>query len=144
MGITFIVGYQKEIWKDRLRINPNFSFGYFNSKLIQDGGQEWINSFTMQTNIYFDVIKDRSFSIMAGTGLLLNYSTGLLGTGGYHSTSNSSEYVYEFHGGLHFGAGFRINPPDRRYAFEIVPFNFNTDFMEYLELYPRFSFDIKL
>ncbi len=70
---------------------------------------------------------------------------GLLGTGGWPEEGNNrSEYLLNFYGGGSFGAGIRIDPPKRRIAYEITPFNFNFGNNSFMLAYIRVGVDIKL
>jgi hypothetical protein len=126
MGFVYSLGYQREIWKDRLRLNPNFSIGHYSSKFIMDARDQYFNSINIETNLYFDIIKIKAFSLVVGTGGLLNNMRGLKGTGGdpdgYTGTPHS-EYINDWHWGGYLGGGFRINHPDKRTAINIMPLN---------------------
>lgn len=36
MGTMYSIGYQRNIWKDRLRFNPNLSLGFYSPVFITD------------------------------------------------------------------------------------------------------------
>ncbi|GAB3825384.1 hypothetical protein GCM10028895_34930 [Pontibacter rugosus] len=76
LGLVFSVGYQREIWKDRLRLNPNMSFGYYSGKGISDAPDVYFNSVSLQTNLYVDAVRFKAFSLVLGTGALVNNSRG--------------------------------------------------------------------
>ena len=56
-GFVYTSGYQREIWKDKLRLNPNFSIGHYSSKFILDARDQYFNSINIETNLYYDLIK---------------------------------------------------------------------------------------
>ena len=53
-GFVYTIGYQKEIWKNRLRLNPNFSIGHYSSKFILDARDQYFNSINIETNLNYD------------------------------------------------------------------------------------------
>jgi hypothetical protein len=146
LGINFSIGYQREIWKDRLRFNPNLSIGSYSSKFVMDAKDQYFNSLNLESNLFYDLLRVNTFSIVVGTGLILNNSRGLSGTGGKddYTDSNpvSSEYFSYYHLGGYLGAGFRINSPNKLTAISIMPLNlhFGKDF---LEQHVRVDVDIK-
>ncbi|NOU19515.1 MAG: hypothetical protein HOO91_18320 [Bacteroidales bacterium] len=147
LGFIYSVGYQREIWRDRLRFSPNFSIGHYSSKFINDARDQYFNSINLETNLFFDLIKIRAFSIVIGTGALINNSRGLIGTGGrpdYGSTEQIySEYLSDFHFGGYIGGGFRINSPDSRTAINIMPINIHFGNKYFMEQHVKIEFDIK-
>ena len=96
-GLVYTVGFQKEIWKDRLRFNPNFSIGQYSSKVLPKGGRDQhFNSLSLDAKLFFDLIKIESFSFVVGCGGFLNNTRGLIGTGGDpddFTGKQESEYV---------------------------------------------------
>lgn len=147
VGFVYTIGYQREIWKDRLRFNPNFSIGHYNSKFILDARDQYFNSINIEANLYYDVIKAKSFSIVLGCGGLVNNTKGLKGAGGYPEDSQepvTSEYVNNFHIGAYVGGGFRINPPNKRTAITIMPVNLHIGTNTFAEFHPKIELDFKL
>ena len=148
LGFIYSVGYQREIWRDRLRFNPNFSIGHYSSKFINDARDQYFNSINLETNLFFDLIKIKSFSLVVGTGALINNSRGIIGTGGrpdYGSTGQIySEYFSDFHFGGYIGGGFRINSPKKRTAINIMPLNIHFGTKYFMEQHVKIEFDIKL
>jgi len=82
LGLVYSIGYQKEIWKDHFRFNPNFSIGNYSSKRFGDGRDQYYNSINLEANLYYDIVKVNSFSLVVGCGTMINKSKGLIGTGG--------------------------------------------------------------
>lgn len=146
LGINFSVGYQREIWKDRLRFNPNFSFGSYSSRFVMDARDQHFISINLESVLFYDLVRVKTFSIVVGTGVLLNNSRGLLGTGGKDDYTDPnpvwSEYFSNYHIGGYLGAGFRVNAPNKRTAISIMPLNlhFGKDFTEQ---HMRVEVDIK-
>lgn len=136
LGINFSIGYQREVWKDRLRFNPNFSIGSYSSRFVMDARDQHFNSVNLESNLFYDLIRVKTFSIVVGIGVFLNNSRGLLGTGGKDNYTDpnpvSSEYFSYYHMGGYLGAGFRVNTPNKRTAISIMPLNlhFGKDFTE--------------
>jgi len=118
-GLIYTVGYQREIWEDRLRFNPNFSIGNYSAIAIDGGSEQYFNAINIATNLYYDLIKIKAFSLFLGGGGLLNTSRGLIDR---HATP-TSEYVRAWHFGGYFGTGLRINPSNRRTVVNIIPIN---------------------
>jgi len=145
LGFIYSVGYQREIWRDRLRLNPNFSIGHYSSKFIMDARDQYFNSINLEANIFFDLIKIKAFSIVIGTGALINNSRGLKGTGGDYDYSGqvNSEYVSNFHLGGYLGGGFRVSSPSRRTAINIMPINIHFGNEYFMEQHVKIEFDFK-
>ena len=145
LGFVYTIGYQKEIWKDRFRFNPNFSIGNYSSKRFSDGRDQCFNSLNLGVNLYCDIAKVNSFSLVVGCGTMINSSKGLLGTGGMDiSTSpQSSEYFSKYHLGGNLAGGFRINSPNKRTAINILPINIHFG-NQLTELNAKIEIDIKL
>ncbi len=145
LGLVYTIGYQKEIWKDRFRFNPNFNIGNYSSKRFGDGRDQYFSSINLEANLYWDIVKVNSFSLVVGCGTMINRSKGLLGTGGKDAPSNtqSSEYFSKYHLGGNLAGGFRINSPNKRTAITILPINIH--FGKLLtELNAKIEIDIKL
>ncbi len=146
-GPVYTIGYQREIWNARFRLNPNFSIGNYSSKLITDTRDLYFNSISLEANLYYDLIKTKSFSIVLGWGGFANNSRGLKGTGGDpdgYTKPPGSEYVSDFHFGGYLGGGFRINSANKRTAVNIMPINIRAGSNEFAELHAKIELDIKL
>lgn len=146
-GLVYTVGYQKEIWKDRLRFNPNFSIGQYSSRILPIGARDQhFNTLSLEAKLFFDLIKIEPFSLVVGCGGLINNTRGLIGTGGkpdYYTEKQESEYVNDYHFGGYIGGGFRINPNNKRIAINLLPTNFYFG-INLLEYHPKVEIDIKL
>lgn len=145
LGFIYSVGYQREIWRDRLRLNPNFSIGHYSSRFIQDARDQYFNSINLETNLFFDLIKIGSFSIVIGTGLTLNNSRGLKGTGGDSDYTGTvySEYFSEFYVGGLMSTGIRVNSPNRRRSINILPINIHVGNNYFMEQHAKIELDFK-
>lgn len=146
LGINYSIGYQRELWTDRVRFNPNFSIGNFSSKHVMDARDQYFNSYTLETILFYDLLRGNTSSIVIGTGLMLNNSRGLIGTGGKDNYTDpnpvSSEYFSYYTFGGYLGAGIRINSPSKRTAISIMPLNLNFG-KDFTEFYMKAEFDIK-
>ncbi len=145
-GFVYTVGYQREIRTNRLRLNPDFSIGHYSSKLMLDARDQYFNSINIETNINYDLIRIKWFSLVIGCGCLVNNSRGLRGTGGYPDGNTeplASEYVSDFHFGGYAGGGFRINLPDKRTALNIMPFNIHYGNNYFAEFHTKIELDFK-
>lgn len=145
MGTLVSFGYQKSVLNDRLRINPNFMTGGFFPFGITDTRDQYYRITSLGVDGYLDVIKYKPFSLFIVAGGLVNYSRGLLGTGGWpEAGNNTSDYLFKLYYGGHVAWGIRINPPKSRLAYEITPLNicFGNDqfFMGFIKV----GIDIKL
>ncbi|OQX97055.1 MAG: hypothetical protein B6I24_09990 [Bacteroidetes bacterium 4572_128] len=145
-GIFHSFGYQKNIWKNRFRLNPNFSFGTYSTKLFTCVKDEYFNSINFEINLFFDFIKTENYSLFIGNGSFLNHSKGLIGTGGdpeSYGNRQESEYTNYIYFGLYITAGLRYNNPNKRIALNIMPFNFHIGTSNFFEVYGKIEIDIK-
>jgi hypothetical protein len=142
-GLFYIIGYQREIWKDRLRLNPNFSIGQFTSKHVMDARDQYFNSINFETNLYYDLIKGKSFSMLLGCGGLINNSRGIIGTGGDYDQPQTSENFSDYYFGGYLGWGFRINSQNKRTAINIIPVNLHFGNNYFTEFYAKLEMDFK-
>lgn len=145
VGLVYTIGYQKDIWKDRLRFNPNFSIGNYTSPRYSDGRDQYFSSINLEANLYFDIVKANSISLVVGGGAMINNSRGLLGTGGMEDSTSPqySEYFSKYYFGGILSGGFRINPPNKRIAINILPLNIHFG-KELSEMNVKVEIDIKL
>jgi hypothetical protein len=143
-GGLLILGYQRDIWKNRLRLNPNLNIGYFNSKMVMDVRDQWFNSISLETILWFDVLQLKAISLTIGGGGLINNTKGLLSTGGYPPAETNSEYISNWTFGVFLGGGLRINPQNSRFAFEIMPLNFHIGPDYYMEAFAKVGIEVKL
>ena len=142
-GTTYSVGYQRNIWKERLRYSPQISFGIYTSKGTNDVPEEYFNSINLHNNLYFDLLKYKAFSIVIAGGFFLNTNRGLKGTGG-DPGRRYSEYFIEYNFGGFGGTGFRINPKIKRLAFDFMLLNINIASSGFTESGIKISLDYKL
>lgn len=144
LGITYSAGFQREIWNGRFRFNPNLSFGQYSSKLVMDARDEYYNSINLESILFYDLLKGKKASLVLGVGGLINNTRGLLGTGGDYEGLQSSEYISNYHLAGYIGGGLRFSSPNKRVAFEIIPFNFHIGTHDFLESHIKIGLEIKL
>ncbi|NMM47514.1 hypothetical protein [Marinigracilibium pacificum] len=142
LGLIYSLGYQKEMLNGRLRLNPNFSFGHYSTRISLDSKDQFFNSINIDTKIFYDIIRIRSFSVVAGLGALVNNSRGIIGNRG-EIPNEYSEYISDFHVGGFFGAGFRVNPAGDRVAYNLYPLYINRGTNGFFETHLKFELDIK-
>ena len=113
-----------------------------------DARDQYFNSTNFEINLFFDLIKIKSFSFFIGVGAVANNTRGLKGTGGMPdpniTIAASSEYISDFHFGGYLGGGFRVNLPNERVAFNFIPFNLHFGNKYFMEFHPKVEIDIKL
>lgn len=83
----------------------------------------------------FDLLRIQSFSLIIGTGVTGNLTSGLVGTGGENGAT-SSYFFKEAHVGTNVMLGFRVHSDERRFGYEFRLFDVgfkpinSTDFVE--------------
>lgn len=107
-------------------MGPTLTSGSFLPFGVTDTRDQYFRSSTLDFTVNYDLIKIKAFSVFAGAGALANYSRGLLGTGGWPSEGNKgSDYFFSLYAGGKLNAGFRVNPENKNYTVELIPFNIN-------------------
>ena len=152
MGTLYSLGYQQDIWKDRLRFNPNFSLGFYSPVFITDLPDQYFNSINLNANLNFDIIKIGWFSLIVYAGAETGIVQGYVETGGgVPSLSNTnsyysigSHYVHDYHIGGDFGGGFRINSKKQKIAVNILPLNLRVGYPNFIETYWKLELDVKI
>ena len=158
IGIGYVteLGYQKEIWKDRLRINPNINFGRYNGGLTSKKNQQF-NSISGALNFNIDAIKYKSVSLLVGCGAFANNTRGRYISYLRYSPVAPSDSSPQAHikslnrycFGTSISAGFRINPKSSGMAINILPYNlyigssFNKRGQYLLNIVPSIQLDFK-
>ncbi len=146
MGLIYSIGWQKSYGKkNKLRLNPNMIIGGFIPFAITDTRDQFYRITSLGLNLHYDLVKYKAFSIVTTGGGFINYSRGLLGTGGWpEANNNRSEYFNSFYLGGNVSFGLRVNPKNSRLAFEFRPINvqFGNDY--FVLGYIMFGIDFKL
>lgn len=147
-GLSYSIGYQQEIWNERFRLNPNISFGQYNSKFLPlDARDQYFNSTNLELNLFFDLTKSEAFSLVLVGGGIVNYTSGMLGEGGdpeAFAENIPAKYVNDLHIAAIMGAGFRINSLGKRSSLNILPLNIHVGTQGFLEFTPKIELAIKL
>ncbi len=144
IGFVYSVGYQKSFGeKEKFRINPNLLYGGFISNGITDSRDQFFRITSISMNVNYDLVKYKSVSLLVTTGGFLNYSRGLLGTGGDNEIKNSRYFNHLYFGGT-VGIGIRINSTKSRFAYEIKPINVQIGNKVFELGYFMFGLDIKI
>ena len=158
MGTMYSVGYQRDIWKDRLRFNPNLSLGFYSPMFITDQADQYFNSINLNANLNYDLIRIKRFSVVIYAGIEAGKTQGYVGSGGYYdyggyspygngyviSNTQNSHYVHDYHLGGNFGGGFRFVTKNKKTAFNILPFNFRVGYPEFFEAHLKLEVDINI
>lgn len=94
MGLIYSIGWQKSYGKkSKLRLNPNMIIGAFLPIGITDTRDQFYRITSLGLNLHYDLIKHKAISIVTTGGGFVNYSRGLLGTGGWpEANNNNSQY----------------------------------------------------
>ncbi len=146
-GTNWSIGYQGDIWKNRLRIVPGISFGTYTNKGTTDASDTYHNSTNLKVNLNFDILKIKTFSLLIGSGLTANYSSGLIGTGGFPPGRRFSEYFNESNFAFNGLIGLRLNPARHRIGYELLLLDgsskLNGDFSELTLLRARVIMKLK-
>jgi hypothetical protein len=157
-GTMYSVGYQRDIWKDRLRFNPNLSLGFYSPMFITDQADQYFNSINLNANLNYDLIRIKRFSVVIYAGIEAGKTQGYVGSGGYYdyggysgygngygsSNTQNSHYVHDYHLGGNFGGGFRFITKNQKTAVNILPFNFRVGYPEFFEAHLKLEVDIKI
>ncbi len=88
-GCLFLVAYERNLWKDRLRINPNLTFAYYNARFVSDVPDQWANLLNFETILFFDVVRIKVFLLTIGAGGVINNTRAYIETGGWTNTNKS-------------------------------------------------------
>lgn len=143
LGQHVQVGYKFDLWKDRLRLNPNVTIGAYNSKFITDTRDTYFNSINTKLAVQFDLLRLGAFSLMVESGGFFNLSRGLKGLGG-EMPQNGSDYFSHTNYGFILAGGFRIAPLQSRIVYNIKPLSFLIGPDYFAEFHAAFGIDVKL
>lgn len=144
LGLVYLVGYEKSFGtKEKFRINSNLVYGGFNSKGITDVREQFFRITSVGVNVGYDLVRYKSVSLLLSTGGFLNYTRGLLGTGGENEIGNS-RYFNEVYFGGSGGIGIRISSDKSRFSYEIKPINVQIGSKGFVLGYVLFGLDIKI
>jgi hypothetical protein len=146
LALLYSIGWQKSVGeKNRIRLNPNIVYGGFRPVFISDTRDQYYKASSLGFNVHYDLIKFERASIVTSLGGFVNYSRGLLGTGGMdEEASTRSDYFHAVYFGGSASVGVRIESKNRKIAYEIRPYNFQYGTEGFVLSYFMFGMDIKL
>ena len=150
-GREIIVGYKRDIWKDRLRLNPNLVLGYFKGEIWEDNLRDQsFNTIQLRVLLDYDLIRYKRVSLNTEIGGIIGKSLGLKGTGFTHDRisyedipETKSEYIDRLNIGGVIGGGIRYSFLGGRYAVKFMPLNIHLG-NGFHEIHSYVSVDIKL
>jgi hypothetical protein len=151
IGPALIIGYKRDIWKDRLRFNPNLTIGSYRSGMNDNTRDKYFNTVNLNLSLEFDFLRYKAFSLSVETGGLIGTTNGLKGIGTEYDAARSSDIMFnesEFINKVNYGAilgfGLRISPLKSKYAIKISPLNLHLGNDGLRELHSFISLDVKL
>jgi hypothetical protein len=146
LGLIYSVGWQKSLGeKNKLRINPNMMFGGFLPIGIIHTRDQFFRITSLGLNFHYDLLRYKAVSIVTTGGGFMNYSRGLLGTGGSRDTNSiSSDYFTTVYFGGNASIGLRIDPSRSKIAYKITPINIHLGNKDFLLAYLMVGIDFKL
>lgn len=147
-GMLYSVGWQKS-FKDqnRLRLNPGLSLATYGTFGIPtDTRDQFYNSLAFDVNINYDLIRYKSLSLVVSGGGFVNYSYGLLGTGGDPEARHYDEsgFFNRLYAGGNASIGLRIDNPTSRFAYEYKLLGIQGGFNHFGGIYSAFELQWKL
>lgn len=146
IGLIYSVGIQKSYGKNnRLRLNPDVLLGSYRTYVFPTDTRDQFYKITaLGLNIHYDLISKEAVSFVTTCGGFINYSRGLLGTGGRtEENNNSSEYFHSLYFGANANIGIRIDSKKKKLAYEIRPVNLYFGNKGFILGFIMFSVDFK-
>jgi len=147
-GMLYSIGWQKNFKEqNRLRLNPGLSLGTYGTFGIPtDTRDQFYNSLAAGVNVDYDLLRYESLSFVISGGGFVNYSYGLLGTGGDPEAHHydRSEFFNQLYFGGNASLGLRINNPDSRVAYEYKLLGIQGGFNHFGGIYSAFKLQWKL
>lgn len=149
IGPTIIIGYKRDIWKDRLRLNPNITIGSYRSGMNDNTRDKFFNTANLNLSLEFDFLRYKALSLDIETGGLVGITNGLKGIGTEYDSAistdimfNKSEFINNFNYGAILGFSLRVSPLKSKYAIKISPLNLHLGNDGLTELHSFISLDI--
>ena len=147
VGFMMSLGYQKSFRDGRIRLNPDIIAGSFRPIGLHKR-EQYYRLTSLGLNAFADVLKGKSMSLFFGSGVSLNYSRGIMGTGGPndepYSDHQSSEYIYKLYYAGNLAVGFRFDSKEQRVAYQFLPFTGYLGNKNFALGFARIDVDIKL
>lgn len=106
-GINLGAGFQKNVWRDRIRIHPSINYGRFWGGFSSDIPETAFNSMSTRFDVEGDFLRIGPISLLLGTGLMLNTSFGWVETDFNSLEPGKSKFsttalAFNFLGGFRF------------------------------------------
>lgn len=142
-GPAFMLGYKKNIWTDRLHINPNLLLTACREMHAYDSDNSYnfFNSYSFRLAFAYDIaISDKLF-ITLESGPAVNYTRGTL----YDDYT-----VRKWNAGLLVAGGFTLAPKESKFSLRLVPINAHfdlnrrTEVNQYLEIHALLIIECKI
>ncbi len=145
-GFVYSFGYQRAIWNNRLKLNPNFSIGKFSAKHVNDAPDQYFNSINLEANVYIDIIKLDDFSFVFAFGGLANKLSGLQSVTSEleGNTIFENNYINEFHVGGSVAGGIRLKSRNRKTSINIMPINVHFGNNYFSEIFAKIELDFTI
>lgn len=143
LGYGITSGYERNLWRERLRLNIAFTYGLFSSIGINDVGEQYFSVLTLESGVKFDLLRYKAVSLVVGMGVCVNRVFGLKSYHDYY-LNYRHRYFGEVNGALIPSVGIRINPKKSAVVYEFTPINFYIGTHEFFQEYLRFGIGIKL
>lgn len=145
-GLTYSIGWQKSYGKKKkFRLNPYLFFGSFTPFGTTDVRNQYYRISSLNLELHYDLIRYKSVSLVTTAGAFVNYSRGLIGTGGQGTgASQQSEHFYRFYDGLSASVGLRIAPQNSRFAYKWKLVGVQAGVTDFILAYSTFNIDIRL
>lgn len=153
VGLSLLIGYKRDIWKDRLRLNPNLTVGSYKNGKDDKTRDKYFNVANLNLSLEYDFLRYKAFSLNIETGGLVGFANGLKGVGVETEFGDAtytdimhteSEFIENFNYGAIVGFGLMISPLNSKYAIKISPVNLHFGNEDLTELHSFISIDIKL
>jgi len=130
-GVSINTGLEFNSATERIRFNPNFTFGYHQEDDPANNQNDYLYPLIIETIMYFDLIKssDKSFAWTLGLGAYGNITLGGGTMGSF---------------GGYIGTGFNLTPKNSRYSIEILPVNYMLGHGPRKEIFSRLSLKYSL
>lgn len=130
-GVGINTGLEINTGVERIRFNPNFTFGYHQEEDPLNNQKDYLYPILIETNMYFDLLKssDNSFAWTLGLGAYGNITLGGGTMGSF---------------GGYMGTGFTLTPINSRYSVEILPINYMLGHGPRKDIFSRISLKYNL
>jgi hypothetical protein len=142
-GLRYYLAYEHALKNGKFKINPYLQTGGYGSKSINDSRDQWFTSTDLGCNLWLKAVDERTFSMSAGMGVLMNHVKGLKGTGGEDATIVSSQYEKQFQVGGYIGCALTLKDLLGRCNLQLKPINIHFGRSQYLDLYSTLAVNIK-